>query len=277
MAAISTDLYEVFATLAPLIELKLQHMKKVDELCEEHSNTLDFLYVVECHSKREFEELNRKVDELYAEILALKPPLAFRLVCQPGSEEQLRYIRAAQFSDEWFCTRSSEGEVVSAFRSFHICLAEEKKNSWQWMGCCYTVTPSKTLSTFHTDPMASRQRWYCICCGAKYKKRFGMLIEIEDHGSFYYAKTDYPSPDLEDLRALSLEATLEPSGCQDLFDRLKFVTPHEGRRQIFRPICQDEVRPNWPKAKYDPNVYKIRPSVYRALPYFDWDLVLPEP
>lgn len=269
---------EVLAPLAELIKLKCGQEATFCELWTDHEEMWAFLeQTLDSDLDRDSDRdedytffLRHKIDETRAKVTDIETPLAFRTVCEPGSEEHLRYMKAAQYSDEWVCNRSSEG--LSAFRSFYICLAKEEGHGWSRI--CLTVIPSKTWSTFHADPMAFGQRRYCLCCGAKYKQRFGMLIEIELHGRLYYAKADVPPDSVKDLKALWLEETLKPaaSGPQDLFDRLKLVTPR--RSPILSPISQDHVRPNWSKTKYDPNAYKLRLSAYNMLPHFRWYLIL---
>ena len=155
--------------------------------------------------------------------------------------------------------KNSKGEVLPAFRFFYMCLA----GGAEWP--CYTVIPSKTWSTLHEDPLASKQRWYCVCCGAKYMTKFGMIVEIEIQGDFYYVKADIP-PGLEDTRRMSLEQRLMPSGPRDLVARLTHVTPHT--KQILRPITQRDVMVNIKFA--DQNAYKILAGAYETLPHFDW-------
>ena len=76
-------------------------------------------------------------------------------------DEQQRWINAAEYSDE----------LAPGFRAWYVCMA----------GCgtgwprCGTLISSKCWDTFHKDPAASKQRWYCGCCGAKYRTTFGLL------------------------------------------------------------------------------------------------------
>jgi hypothetical protein len=115
----------------------------------------------------------------------------------------------------------------STFRSFYICQAGGANP-------CLTAISSETWATKHDDPLASKQRWYCICCGALYKTKFGTIIEIEFEGQFYYVKAFIP-PD--NLRARRFEQP--PTSREDLLDTLKNVAPHASR--IMRPITIDDV------------------------------------
>ena len=164
-------------------------------------------------------------------------------------------MQASQYSDEWAYNENN-------FRSFYICLAGGQHP-------CNTVIPSKTWSTKHKDPLATKQRWYCICCGAKYLVKFGMVIEIQVDGTSSYVKADIPPDNLEDLRAMKLEQTLQPKDPDHLFAMLKLVTPQKSA--ILRPITQDEVLD---KTKFDKNAFKIDASAYKQLPHFEWQQIM---
>jgi hypothetical protein len=180
------------------------------------------------------------------------------------SADRMRFLQGVQYPDEWGCNMNKQGDVTCAFRSFYICLAGGV------YPCC-TVIPSKTWETFHKDPLATRQRWYCICCGARYQTKFGMIVELEVHGNFYYVKADIPPENLEDLRAMWLEENKKPIDPEDLFAKLNLVTPH--RSEILRQITQEDVMAG-AKTKFDQNAYKITPSAYKTLPHFEWQQIM---
>eukprot|EP00969_Alexandrium_andersonii_P337367 14910786-Alexandrium_andersonii.AAC.1 len=58
------------------------------------------------------------------------------------------------------------------------------------MAKCGTVIPAKAWHRMNPDIGASGQRWYCLCCGCKYKTAFGMLVEVHlrsaGRGSFFF-------------------------------------------------------------------------------------------
>ena len=151
----------------------------------------------------------------------------------------------------------------STFRSFYICQAGGADP-------CLTVISSETWTTKHDDPLASKQRWYCICCGALYKTKFGMIIEIEFEGQFYYVKAQIPPDNLEDARAMYLEQT--PTSREDLLDTLN-VAPHASR--IMRPITIDDVYGGGKtKFKFDANTFKITDKAYEQIQRLDWEVIL---
>ena len=142
------------------------------------------------------------------------------------------------------------------YRFFYIC----RTGGPQWQ-CC-TVIPSETWFPFHPVPLASSLKWYCVCCGAKYMRTFGMLIEIKVQGCWYYVKID--TPQHVNLHTSSWERAVMSSG--DLRAMLNHVTPH--KHSILRPITQADV---FCEIRHsDHNAYKITPAVYESLPHFDW-------
>jgi hypothetical protein len=160
-----------------------------------------------------------------------------------------------QYPDEWGCNMNKQGDVTCAFRSFYICLAGGGEYQ------CYAVIPSKTWETFHKDPLATRQWWYCICCGARYKTKFGMIVEFKVGGNFYYVKADI-APEFVDLQDMIKEENLPWMSSVD------HVTPH--KNEILRPITQDDVAVGGTNTQFVKNAYKITPEFYETLPLFDW-------
>ena len=255
---------EMFEPFAKIFELKIRHMEMNKGLWEEYELLVSMMKV--CTSAVESEVLMASIHAHEKKMEATELPLAFQSKCEPGSDEHWRYMQAAQYSDEWICNKSpTTGQVVSAFRSFYICLAGGAD------AICYTVIPSKKWSTKHADPLASKQTWYCICCGAGYKTKFGMIIEIEIRNIFYYVRAQIPPDNLEDTRALYLEETLKPSSPEDLLSKLSNVTPYKS--EILRPITKSDV---WgsSKTKYDPDAFKIDATAFKKLQEFDWQQIM---
>ena len=218
-----------------------------------------------CKSAEKLKVLMERIHAHEEKMEATELPLAFQTVCQPGSEKHYRYMQAAQYSDEWVCNLDAKGQVTSAFRSFYICMAGGADNT------CYTVIPSKVWATKHVDPLAPKQKWYCNCCGAVYRTKFGMIIEIEIRGQFYYVKAQIPPDNLEDTRAMYLEQTLAPTSPEDLLDKLKNVAPH--RSAIFRLITRADVYGGG-KTKFDASTFKITGEAYSKLQEFDWQQIM---
>ena len=145
---------DLFAPLAKLKELKVRHVDMHKEMWEECEKLIPLMK--KCESAEESKILMQKIADHERIMEETELPRAFQAVSKPGSEERWCYTHAAQYSDESVCNKNSNEEVVSAFHSFYICLSGGAQP-------CYTVMPSKTWGPFHNNPLASEQRWYCVC------------------------------------------------------------------------------------------------------------------
>eukprot|EP00969_Alexandrium_andersonii_P088245 3892039-Alexandrium_andersonii.AAC.1 len=65
-------------------------------------------------------------------------------------------------------------EMNSVFNVFYVCKAGPKENK------CNTCASSKIWGTLNEDPISSKQRWCCKNCGARYKPKHGVVLEIID-------------------------------------------------------------------------------------------------
>ena len=72
------------------------------------------------------------------------------------------------------------------FRSYYTCQSGGEGYE------CLTVITSKAWRRRFEDPLATKQRWKCTWCGAKYKTWMGVIIEIKKDGVFYYLKAEIP-------------------------------------------------------------------------------------
>ena len=90
----------------------------------------------------------------------------------------MAYCLAADYSDEWTCVRKADGSIKSALRSFHICMSGGSSSP-----CCTVVESKKWLrmkEEGEADAWVAGQRWYCNCCTARYRPKFGMLNEVSN-------------------------------------------------------------------------------------------------
>lgn len=249
---------EVFGCFATFIERKDRHLemnkawekyKKLVKSAAEESETL-------------MKEIGKHEQQMEESEFPLA--LAFRAVCKPGPEKHWGFTQPAQYSDEWFRQKNSQGQVLSAHRFLYVCLAGKERT-------CFTVIPSVTWFPSPEDALASKQRWCCVSCGAGHRTGFGVVIEIESSGYWYYVKADIPL-DLDDLHPRRLEQTLMPAGPRDLLAMLNHAAPH--KYEILKPITQADVLVNG-KTKYsDHNAYKILAADYETLPHFDWRQII---
>ena len=120
------------------------------------------------------------------------------------------------------------------------------------------VTPSKDWDALHADPLKSGHRWFCAC-RARYRAKWGQLVQVSralpsgdiEH---VYARAEVPPWCVEDVRAMHLEETVQPTSAEDLFSKVKrcvptltelvVATPDGGRRVV--DIAAFEALPVFP-------------------------------
>jgi hypothetical protein len=144
-----------------------------------------------------------------------------------GHAEKDRMQAAADYSDRWFVSKGA------SFNVFYICLAGGATP------CC-TLIEAKAWDTLWTDPLHTKQRWYCKQCRAKYKTKFGVLVEIVCDLRGFYCKAELPPVDLMDAKWMKVQEdykqydtpealldalpTVKPIAAERLFKK----TPYEG-------------------------------------------------
>jgi hypothetical protein len=130
-------------------------------------------------------------------------------------EEQAAFCRAADYADEWF------GNLEEKLRVYYVC----KSGGTEWP--CNTLISSKEWRTLHDDPMATKQRWYCKECNARYATRFGVVCELQmGDGKLRYCQAELPPQGIMDAKFMSIEgiagAVQTP---QELYDKIATVSP----------------------------------------------------
>jgi hypothetical protein len=118
---------EVIEDLFEFIEAKRRVFRKRGELLQEHQELL--LKIEQCDSFEEMNVLRPQLLELQELIDKQEEFLAFK---DRGSE-QGNFCRAADYDDSWTVRHDAAGNIVSALRSWWICLAG------------HTTTPCCTL------------------------------------------------------------------------------------------------------------------------------------
>ena len=110
-------------------------------------------------------------------------------------EEPWRCCHIADYCDQWF--RSA----TCSFRTYCICRAGGAEVKWQ----CGAFILSDIWDRMIDDPMATGQRWYCKVCPAKYKTRYGVMVEIIVQGAAHYCVADIPPQHLQDAKFMSTQ------------------------------------------------------------------------
>ena len=168
--------------------------------------------------------------EILLEMEALEVDDKYLAFADKG-EEQHKYILAASFSDTWTEIRDASGRLIGGISSWYMCMAMTSycNTTWQHIECC-RLTPSKDWTRKLDDPLASKNPYYCSCY-ARYNHNWGQVVQIsrlnKQNGKLerMYVRSDVPSWDVEDIRAMYFEEELAPRSAMDLYNQMKRVEP----------------------------------------------------
>ena len=166
--------------------------------------------------------------------------------------------------DGWFDMNGSQ------FRSYYVCLGDDDEN------LCGTLILSDNLDTLLEDtlledPLAARQRWYCMC-GKRYQPKFGVLVEIVHRMGpgkaemACYALAEHPPFNLKDLKAMAIQERFQNLKTpQELYEALPKAKPLD-RGVFLKPVAEKE------------GFYKFDVPMFKSIPEFQWDQLfnLPE-
>ena len=163
----------------------------------------------------DFEKALKLLDELEALEVKLEKQcgdLAFAT-----KVDQRECMNVAQYHDEWIDTGRG------GLRAWYVCFSAREKGT----ETCGTLIPSKLWPRRFDDPGATKQRWYCACCGAKYKTGFGMLVEfhLKKNNVSTFMLAEISNRDVEDVRAMYLEATLNVKDHKELWTKIPDFYP----------------------------------------------------
>ena len=204
-----TNFLTIFKPWSALIALKCASMEAAADLLDtfhQISESLREAFLKGDDVKR-INDLSAQIENMEGKIEETTKALAWR----SRGAEQDRFLSAGEFSDEW----SSYGGWT--MRSFYMC-------------GCGCVTPSKLWDRKFSDPLAARQRYYCVACSRRYRVAFGQLVQVQaPDGALYYMKAGLPPKEVEDLRALSLEQEHgDVRSAEELYGRLRTYAPATG-------------------------------------------------
>ena len=227
---------DLFVPLATFTIQKMKQMERIKSVSEEERLLAEQLLA--STNPIEQAELLLKLEALDWSV----PDLAFQT---HGEEEQQKFIFASTYSDEWVALPAdlNTGVIRSAVRSWYICKSND----------CRILICSNDWGRYNTnDPMATGQRWYCLC-GAKYKTAWGQVVEMMHDGDSLFFRATIPEHVFEDIRAMSYESTLKPATPMDLFHQVptaKPSCPEDIMRKMdkkghFRMLIDPKTLPLW--------------------------------
>ncbi len=100
---------------------------------------------------------------------------------------------AADYSDRWF------KDGIHEFRVYYKCIAGGADYP------CDTVIEASSWDRFKEARESSGQRWYCKCCHAKYKTKYGVLVEMINGSQACYCRGELPPFDIQDAKFMAIE------------------------------------------------------------------------
>jgi hypothetical protein len=130
-------------------------------------------------------------------------------------EAQDAFCLAADYADEWFSSLDKK------LRVYYVCKSGGEEYP------CNTLIASKDWRTLHDDPLATKQRWYCKECNAKYMVRFGVVIELlMGDDKLRYMQAELPPQGIMDAKFMTVEGMSgHVQTPQELYDKIKTVSP----------------------------------------------------
>jgi hypothetical protein len=99
---------------------------------------------------------------------------------------------AADYSDRWF------KDGIREFRVYYICVAGGAHP-------CNTVIEAMAWDRFKKELEATGQRWYCKMCYAKYKTKYGVLVEMINGKQACYCLGAIPPFDISDAKLMAIQ------------------------------------------------------------------------
>jgi len=166
-----------------------------------------------------------------------------------GKERAAAMAYAADYTDEWYRLPGNSGN----FRTFYLCgrkWGEER---------CHTLTVSSLWNRLHQDPVASKQRWYCPVCQAKYKVTNGVMVELMCNGETSYVKAPYPPENIADLKAMAVEK--QHAGITSVEALLQAIPEaHPVGADWLTPTCFE-------------GTYSYQEAVFDEVPMLDWNRI----
>jgi hypothetical protein len=258
------DMLTLWRPAMRAIALKSQQRKERGVLTDEHTELCTRLKSLT--NLTEIEMILGKIDAIEEGIRVASLPLAFAKKAR-SEEELFRFQMAADYADAWCEIKASDGRLLGGFSAFYICQAGGVDSK------CNTLMLSKSWTRNHIDPLACKQGWKCVCCGAGYKTKMGMMVETKIIGGELplYALAPCSSGDDKDMHALILEDLMgdKVRTPEDLYEMIPEVLPSEGR--FIRKAVPDDF---WGGATgfVDRGVYKIlEMTSLRSMPQWDWE------
>jgi hypothetical protein len=260
---VQNQITEIFRPAAMAIMLKQAQMLQQPEWHSLHKQLCDELQAESDLAKIEI--LLEKIDDAKDSVNAMlrEQSFSWQLPAEYGRaklrEESFSLQIAKEYGNHWVEVRSSSGRLLGGYSVFHICRA----GSADWK--CNMLMLSKAWQPGHGS--AGRGlRWKCMCCGARYNSKFGMVVEVRlVHGSASLSVTPSSNSDSFDFRARFFGGLLARTP-EELYDLIPTILPQE-RTCLRKAVAADF----WPGQDTCSGVYKlIKEEILELLPMWKW-------
>ena len=167
-------------------------------------------------------------------------------------------------SGEWVNTESG------ALRAWYVCLQD-------WGGQyppCGTVMPAKQWKHKFENIGASKQKWYCVCCAARLRTPFRMLVEVRTKGVSSFMLGEVTNKDVEDVRAMYMER-FRSGNLPDPWQNLPDFT-HIDPRDMLRSVEPHEIAKEVVGEGFDASTVSkfVNVQGVKDIPKWDWDQIL---
>jgi hypothetical protein len=154
-------------------------------------------------------EIAKLIEWIEGKLLTDLEPLAFK-----GSRD---HLNASAYDDTF--AEFNGGHM----RYFFICKAGKGYGE-----VCMILLSSKQWKQLFPDvPWCPGQRWYCLCCTARYRAGWGVVVEFRKGDKYYYMAAACPPEGILDIRAMMHEKHYGPAiSASELYAKLPVVKPH---------------------------------------------------
>jgi hypothetical protein len=233
MKEISYDVIgKIFSTLGKALWIKLSMVKRRPELHGRRAEILDELSTTT--SSARVQELMIELDSIEDKVEETEKVQCWQSRASSQYEAN-RFYLATTYQDTWVKIQH-RGQIVASFMSWFLCGAKLGDGS-----VCATLTASKRWIRSHADPLASGMRYYCSSCGARYRPKYGLLVELFELESAgrAYALAEF-NADMLDVKGIDMELRLGDSVStpEQLFAAIPDVLPVD--TQVLRPLRAEE-------------------------------------
>ena len=251
---------EVFRPAARAIMLKQAQMLQQPVWPLSHKQLCDELQAERDLAKIEI--LLEKIDDAKDSVnpMLRSKSFSWQLPAEYGSvklrEESFILQSAKDYGKHWVEVRSSSGRLLGGYSVFYICRAGSADLK------CNTLMLREAWQPRH----GSRLRWKCMCCGARYNSKFGMVVEVRlVHGSASLSVIPDSNDDSFDFRARFFGGLLAQTP-EELYDLIPTILPQE-RTCLRKAVAADF----WPGQDKCSGVYKLNnEEVLLSLPTWTW-------